>query len=84
MTSEEEIGKDLLVADLQEKSVVILFSEKRPQVGVTAWVTHVGKELVTFQMGEIATVLGLFVQPDGTLKDSGGSTIRVTEYLGKI
>ncbi len=40
--------------------------------------------MVTFKMGELRLVLGLFVQPDGTLKDSGNATIRVTEYLGKV
>lgn len=85
MKPTDEIGRELKAGELKPKQIVWTNPEHRPEIFASLWVTEVSTSMVWLYAGENPTVkhLGLFVQPDGSLKDDGGRTIRIFEYLGQ-
>jgi hypothetical protein len=79
-----EIGRELKTGDLMPEMVIWTNPEHRPDVFASLWVAEVSASMVWLYAGASnpPISLGLFRQPDGTVKDDGGRTIRLFEYLG--
>ena len=82
--TENEIGAELKVDQLQKRKVYVLQKAGRP--ATTMWCSDVNLKdsLVLFWAGSIFTTLILFVQLDGTMQDDSGAKIAVHEYLGEV
>ena len=86
MTNERsEIGRQLRVDELHEKTVVVIRREDR-DVGLTVWVSEIDAEFVTFYGGAAKPPITFmtFRKPDDTLVDDTGQQILVHEYLGEV
>lgn len=78
-----EVGRELKADELQPGKIIVTCLDDKPNMFFTAWVAGVGpRDIVWLHAGRINVTLGLFKQPDGTLKDDSGRTIRMFEYLG--
>ena len=80
----EEIGRELRAREMKENTVVILNAEHQPHIFMTTWVKQITPGLVCFYSGVTRIYFIGRIQPDGTLKDDQGRTIKVFEYLGEI
>lgn len=83
MNPNPEMGRELLVPDLKEKTVIVLWRDDR-SFAVTAWVDVISTNIVIFKMVEIGAFLILARELGGMLVDDTGKRIRVFEYLGKV
>jgi hypothetical protein len=81
-----EIGRPLRADELKPETLVWTNPEHRPDVFASLWVEKVSDAMVWLYAGASVPPmhLGLFRQPDGSLKDDGGRTIRIFEYLGEV
>lgn len=80
---ENELGRELAVTELVERTIVILSREDRAPM-YTAWVYLVSENFVAFLAGAVNTTFFVKRAPDDTLTDDTGKRIRVFEYLGVI
>jgi hypothetical protein len=79
-----EIGRELKVADLKERQIVVVQPPGAPpDFFVTVWVTAIDEKTVTCWAGEIRNAIISFRTPDGGLVDDRKRPIRMFEYLGK-
>jgi len=80
-----EIGRQLRVDELHERTVVFISYEDR-NVILTMWVSSIDGDVVAFYAGAINPPITFmtFRQPDGTLIDHNGKQVLVHEYLGEV
>lgn len=79
---ENEVGRELKANELNVKTIVCIRREDRP-ITLTAWVSELGQDFVTFYSGAIKTTFLTFLREDGELVDDTGKRIIVNEYLGE-
>jgi hypothetical protein len=81
-----QIGRPLKADELKPEMLVWTNPEHRPSLYASLWVEKVSDAMVWLYAGASVSpmYLGLFRQPDGSLKDDGGRTIRIFEYLGEV
>lgn len=78
-----EVGRELKADELQPGKIIVTNPSDQPHMFFTARVMGIGpREIVWLHAGKIDVTLGLLKQPNGTLKDDSGRTIRMFEYLG--
>jgi hypothetical protein len=80
--STTEIGRELQVADLKPRQIVVIAPPGRDDVRMTMWVEAVGAETVTFFSGAMKWHVINFIR-DGGLVDDQDRPVRVFEYLGQ-
>jgi hypothetical protein len=78
-----EIGRELKINELKERTVVIVGKENNPNLA-TMWVVQVGMDFVAFYMGETNMTFLAYLREDGHLIDDSGKRILVFEYLGEV
>lgn len=80
-----EIGRELTVSDLTGKERTVFVLQKHgAREFATMWLDSIASNVIFFYSGVTHIHLGLFPQPDGTLRDGPGRQIHVFEYLGGI
>jgi hypothetical protein len=77
-----EIGRRLRLDELKKKTVVVVAKVGNPNA-VTAWVSEIHEDYVTFYMGVTKTTFIAKRQGDD-LVDNVNSTIEVFEFLGVV
>lgn len=84
-----EIGRELLYADLEafhtaSKRTIVVLQKHGTNIAITMWLEDTHPKAVFFHSYVSGIILGLLVQPDGTLHDKLDRQIHVFEYLGEI
>jgi hypothetical protein len=81
-----EIGRELKASELRIHSVVVITPPGHPEIGMTMWVRSIEPDfkLVEFYSAVKKWSVINLIQPDDTIQDDQGRTVRVFEYLGKI
>jgi hypothetical protein len=79
---QEEIGRELTVAELKPHQVVVIAPPGR-NVTITMWVRAIDQNTVIFYSGVMQWTVINFIK-DGKIVDDSGRQVHVFEYLGKI
>lgn len=82
-TDNPEIGPELSVGELVERTVVVLMADYKPNVALSFWVRHITEDAILFDAAGIQMLLAVHVR-DGGLYDDAGHHIRAYKYLGEI
>ena len=77
-----EIGRELTVAELKPRHVVVIAPPGR-DITITMWVRAIDPTTVIFHSGVMNWTVINFIK-DGKLVDDRGRQIRVFEYLGEV
>jgi hypothetical protein len=79
----DEVGRELRVADLHVRMVVVL-ARPDSEKAVTAWVLRISEGFVFFYMGVTGITFMGKVCADGTVVSGEGLPVSIFEYLGEI
>jgi hypothetical protein len=79
-----EVGRELQWGELTENTVVVTNPTWRPDIFMTLWVAKLTPVMVWLVAEALRPTikLGLFKQPDGTLRDATDRAVKIFEYLG--
>jgi hypothetical protein len=80
---DNEVGRELAIADLKPQQVVVIQPPHRDNVLITVWVEAVDATAVTFFAGEMKWHIINFIK-DGQIVDDRDRVVRVFEYLGEV
>ena len=81
-TQQAEIGRELTIAELTSRRVVVIAAPGR-DITITMWVMAVDEKRVVFHSGVLNWSVINFIK-DGKIVDDRGRQVRVFEYLGKV